>query len=92
MKKSTTIIFTFLLIIGFCLCSYTTTHYSREATVTQVTTSGITLVDNSGESWYYENPDLVFEKNEKIVLRMNTNRTDSDITDDIIIKVEKAGE
>lgn len=67
------------------VCGYVEQNYTRSCEVYEVNGNIITVEDNTGELWDFEaENDEVFETGEKIILKMNTNCTDSYIYDDYI--------
>ena len=81
------IIIIIIIIIIFCLCSWYETHYTREATVINVTDNIITVIDKSGYVWKFEG--IGFNKNDKVRLIMNTMLSNSNVLDDKIENVKK---
>ena len=76
-----------IVIVMFCWCSwYETQHYTREATVIDVTDDIITVVDRCDYTWSFEGDG--FNVNDEVKLMMNTMHTDSNIFDDEIEDVK----
>lgn len=77
---------TTMLLACFCACSWYETHYTREATVIDVTDDVITVVDRCDYTWsFYGNG---FNVDDEVKLMMNTMHTDSNIFDDEIEDVK----
>ena len=67
-------------------CSTVGTTYTREARVDEVSNGWTTFVDDNGEGWDYYTTD--YTMGEKVVMVMDTNGTDNDITDDVILEIK----
>ena len=75
-----------ILVVIFCWCSWYETHYTREATVIDVTDNIITVVDRCDYTWSFEGDG--FNVDDEVKLMMNTMHTDSNIFDDEIEDVK----
>lgn len=75
-----------IVVVMFCWCSWYETHYTREATVIDVTDNIITVVDKCDYTWSFEGDG--FNINDEVKLMMNTMHTDSNIFDDEIEDVK----
>lgn len=84
MTKNITLVL--ILFVCFCVCSYVETHYTREATVIEVTNNIVTVVDKCGYLWDFEGDG--FKPNDEVKMTMNTMHTDSNIYDDKIENVK----
>ena len=79
-----------ILVAGFCaigFCEKTQTQYTRVGTITKVSQNESVVVDTTGNEWVFVNDD--FEVGDEVILKMNTNYTDENITDDIIEEIRK---
>lgn len=74
----------FITMFG-CACKYETT-YKREAKVIDIDKEVVTVIDKTGNLWEFKGDG--FKLNDEIVLVMDINNTDMDITDDIIKDVQ----
>lgn len=61
------------------------THYNREGIVTKVEGNITTITDTTGNTWEVEDEDIAIGTN--VTLKMHTQGTTNNITDDTIIKV-----
>ena len=86
-KKIISFISLFIVIVCFCFCSYAETHYTRKATVVNVNCGLVTVEDESGNLWDFEQDG--FNVGDKVKLTMDTNHTDSNIFDDKIVNITK---
>lgn len=75
-----------IVVAMFYWCAWYETHYTREATVIDVTDSIITVVDKCDYTWSFEGDG--FNVNDKVKLMMNTMHTDFNIFDDEIEDVK----
>lgn len=75
-----------VVIVLFLCASYLETHYYREATVKSVEKQVVVVEDNCGFVWEFCADG--FKKGDKVRMLMDTQCTDSDIEDDIIIDVK----
>ena len=80
------IILMMILVVIFYWCLWYETHYTREATVIDVTDDIITVVDRCDYIWSFEGDG--FNVNDEVKLMMNTMHTDSNIFDDEIEDVK----
>lgn len=86
-KETIKNIVTIVLILAmFYWCLWYETHYTREATVINVTNNVITVVDKCDYTWMFEGEG--FCVNDEVKLVMNTMHTDSDISDDEIENIK----
>lgn len=84
-KKIISFISLFIVILCFCFCSFTETHYTKNAIVTNVNQNLITVKDENGYLWEFEGEG--FEEDTEVKLIMDTNHTDSNTLDDKVIDV-----
>lgn len=83
------LIIIFLLIIMACITDYIETHYTREeCEVVNIENNTIWVVDKTDNLWMFDVEDNLFEVGDIVDLQMHTNHTDSNIFDDIILKVK----
>lgn len=75
-----------IVVIIFCWCSWRETHYTREATVVEVTDNIITVIDKSDHTWSFEGDG--FNVDDEVKLTIDTMHTDSNIFDDKIEDVK----
>lgn len=87
MKKIKAVLALSLSVFCFCGCSFIETHYSKMSKVVEVRKDVVTVVDENGYLWAFETSG--FEVNDDVKLIMDTNHTDSNIFDDIIVKAIK---
>lgn len=71
-----------IIIVLLAITSYVSTTYTREACVDSITEDVVVFVDNTGNTWEYDNVDVV--EGQRVILVMNTSYTDNIIDDDII--------
>ena len=71
-----------IIVVMFCWGSWYETHYTKEATVIDVTDNIITVVDKYDHTWSFEGDG--FNVDDKVKLTMDTMHTDSNIFDDEI--------
>ena len=76
------IILIMIIVVMFCWGSWYETHYTKEATVIDVTDNTITVVDKYDHTWSFKGDG--FNVNDEVKLMMNTMHTDSNIFDDEI--------
>lgn len=69
-------------IILFSCVSYYESTYTRKAKITNIEKTTITATDKKGNIWQFKGKG--FKRGQKIILVMDTNNTDENITDDII--------
>lgn len=82
--KGLVIITMFFCVLG--ACGWYESHYTREATVIDVTNDVVTVVDKCDYVWeFYGNG---FKVNDEVKMRMNTMHTDNYIFDDEIENVK----
>ena len=75
-----------LLVILFAEHAVTAT-YTRTATVIYVSGSRVTCKDAGNRVWEFCDTGQVYTQYETVKLRMRTNGTEYDVTDDDIVKV-----
>jgi hypothetical protein len=75
-----------IVIIMFCWCSWYETHYTREATVIDVTDNIVTVIDKYNNTLSFKEDS--FNVDDKVKLTMDTMHTDSNIFDDEIEDVK----
>lgn len=75
-----------IVIMVFMFCLFIEQNYTREVTVIDID-NGIVYVDDGRHTWSYYGDGV--ETGQKITVLMNTNNTDSIVTDDTIVKVLK---
>lgn len=87
MKK---ILIGLVIISGLMVCNWIETHYTRKnCTVVSVTDTTVTVEDKSGYLWSVEGNVDNLQEGEKVNLKMYTNGTTENITDDIILKIKR---
>lgn len=87
-KKFFDYLLTIVLICGLALfCSYISCHYTRKGIVTAREGNMVIITDTVGHEWEIVEDSLNI--NDIVKMRMNTNGTDSIITDDIIENYKK---
>ena len=65
-------------------------YYSRSAYVSEVKGDVIQLIDGRGHIWEWEKEkNESFNLGEKVLIKFDNNKTDEEVTDDIIISIEK---
>ena len=84
-----TIIIVFIILIVLSIVNNYNTHYVRYGTVYSVNNDTITIKDEQGHLWDFIGSD--YKLNDNVRMKMHTNYTDNNITDDKIIKIEKVG-
>lgn len=87
MKGVKTIAALLLVTICFCFCSYAETHYTRKGIVVEIKDNLVTVEDECGYLWDFEDDGYCI--GDRVKLIMDTNHTDSDIFDDKIIDVKE---
>lgn len=75
-----------VVVMMFCGCSWYEVHYTREATVIEVTDNIVTVVDRCDYVWEFEGDG--FNVNDEVKMLMNTMHTDNYIFDDEIENVK----
>ena len=75
-----------IVVVMFCWCSWYETHYTREATVIDVTDNIVTVVDKCNNTWSFKGDG--FNVDDEVKLTMDTMHTDSNIFDDKIEDVK----
>ena len=86
-KAITTIIITVIMLTMFYASAWIEAHYTREATVIEVSDNIVTVVDDTNNFWSFEGTK--FNVNDKVTMTMDSMNTDLNIYDDEIINVEK---
>lgn len=87
MKKIRNFLFIIICILIFILCNYIEITYTRIATVQKIENDLITALDSCGNLWEFTGDNYIV--GDKVRLTMDTNHTDSIITDDQIKSVKK---
>lgn len=87
MKKIKNFLFIIICILIFILCNCIETTYTRVATVQKIENDLITVLDSCGNLWEFTGDNYII--GDKVRLIMDTNHTDSIITDDQIKSVKK---
>lgn len=75
-----------IVVTCYSLCTWSMTHYTKQANVVEVNDTIITVVDGHGNLWTFEGTD--YQINDKVLLTMHTSYTDSNIFDDTIESVK----
>ena len=79
----------FILLVAILSVTFTR-EYTRPAYVDNVRGEVVRLVDARGHIWEWEKEENEsFNLGEKVNLRFDNNGTDEEVTDDIIIRIEK---
>ena len=91
-KMFSTIIIGIVLMVLFIwlvslACKFERTYLREDCEVVAVENNIVTVEDTTGNLWSFENSD--FNLHDVVTLTMDTNQTDDNITDDIIINVTK---
>jgi heme/copper-type cytochrome/quinol oxidase subunit 2 len=86
-KKIKGFLFVIVCVIIFILCNYIETTYTRMATVQKIENDLVIALDSCGNLWEFTGDNYMI--GDKVQLIMNTNHTDSIITDDQIKSVKK---
>ena len=76
----------FIWLVGLA-CKFERTYLKEDCEVIAVEDNVVTVEDTTGNLWSFE--DSNFTLQDVVTLTMDTNQTDNDITDDIIINVTK---
>ena len=84
MKK---IIFVFIIAISLITVGYCETHYSRKAIAIQHYDGITTFWD--GDHYWDVKTDNIYNRNDKVELKMFTNFTNNNIDDDEVIEIIK---
>lgn len=82
MKIIKTIAITIAILIIFGCASYYEHNYTREAIVTDIECTEITVEDSSGHYWILYGDE--YSIGDRVVLKMHDNNTSNYIKDDII--------
>ena len=92
MKNMNKFVTFIIALVAFCavfaFSAYVETHYTRKCTVINVSNEVITLKDECGYLWEYEG--IGYKAGDKVIAKMYTNHTDSNVFDDVIIDVKDA--
>lgn len=68
---------------------YIDTHYTREeCEIVNIKDNTIWAVDKTDNLWMFDVEKNIFKVGDIIDLQMHTNHTDSNIFDDVILKIE----
>ena len=86
-KTITTIIVTIIMLSLIYVSCWYESHYTREATVIEVTDNIVTVVDDTNNLWSFEGTN--FNVNDKVKMTMDSMNTDLNIYDDEITNVKK---
>lgn len=87
-QKIITIITIIIVFVLFCFaCKFERTYSREHCQIVSIENENIIVEDESGNLWSFE--DQSFSLNDIVTLTMDTNNTDNNIKDDIIIKVIK---
>ena len=80
-----------IFIMALCFINYTESHYERTGYVSYIDdcTDIITITDTTGNMWDVNVDTECYNKNDKVILKMYTNFTDFNITDDEVIDIER---
>lgn len=81
-----------LLFIALFICiSKIETSYTREAKVTYVKNNTVLFEDENGNIWEWEREakEREYKEGEKVILKMDTNNTETNVFDDIIKRVKR---
>lgn len=78
-----------LFLVILCGCSWYETHYDRKATVVSTYNNIVTVKDEHGEEWEFEDNEKQYHKNDIVKLTMNSMGTIENIYDDRIENVKK---
>lgn len=79
-----------MIITIFCGCSWYENHYNKKATVISVYENIVTVKDDQGEEWEFEDNEKRYIKDDVVIMTMNSMGTIDNIYDDKIEKVKKA--
>ena len=74
-----------VITIAVGIVGHNDTHYNREGIVTSIEDNVITITDTTGNTWEIEDTNIAIGTN--VTLKMHTQGTTNNITDDTIIKV-----
>lgn len=74
-----------LILVG--VGNYLDSHYTRTGKIIGVDGTDCFVEDTTGNVWEFDKAG--FSVGDKVILKMYTNHTDSNIYDDIIVKVVK---
>ena len=88
--KKVLLVATGILTVGIAIIGigHLETRYTRkDCFVLEKQNNLITVLDKSGHYWNYYSDEQTFELGDKVDLKMHTNGTTEDITDDLILKV-----
>ena len=81
-----------MILLGVLACGigYFESCYTREGCeVVNVEDNTVWVVDKTDNLWMFDVEENIFEVGEIVDLKMNTNHTESNIFDDIILEVKK---
>lgn len=85
MNRIKVIMLLIILIGAYVVIDKISNHYTINGTVTEATETGCLIVDENGESWYWENEGFLAGDNVKMTMHTLETQT---IYDDVIIKVK----
>lgn len=80
---------TVMIIVIFCVCSWYETHYTKLATVTTTYKNVVTVKDEFGDEWEFEDNERHYKKDDIVKMTMNSMGTIDNIYDDEIEGVKK---
>ena len=81
-----------LLFIALFVCvNKIETSYTRKAKVTYVENNTVLFEDENGNIWEWEKErgEREYREGENVILKMDTNNTDTNVFDDIIKRVKR---
>lgn len=79
-----------LVVSGLVGCCWSETHYTRkDCIVVSIVDTIVTVEDKCGYVWTVEGNNEKLQEGETVNLKMSTNGTTEDITDDIILKIKR---
>ena len=81
------VLFLLVIILISIACKYEKTYKRKHCQVVSIDGQTITVKDSVGNFWAFFGQDFVY--NDSVTLVMDTNNTDNNIKDDIIIDVIK---
>ena len=82
--------FVVITIIGvFCGCSWYETHYTKIATVKTTYKNVVTVKDEFGDEWEFEDDKRQYRKDDVVKMTMNSMGTFDNFYDDEIERVKK---
>lgn len=78
-----------MIIVIFCGCSWYENHYNKEATVISIYENIVTVKDDQGEEWQFEDNEKKYIKDDVVMMTMNSMGTIDNVYDDKVEKVKK---